>query len=176
MNQNLFFYTLGQQTLADIPELHVRLHADPPARIADLGCSFGWSSMGMAQAYPKVRIDGFDADEAAIETAWVNARAHGLIDRLTFHVRHAADPVLNGRYDLVTTFTCMRKLDNPVGVLRTMRRLAGETGTVLVMDEQSADRATVEENATLQQFAQTAGFQQVVVLSIDYGFSLYRLC
>lgn len=73
----------------------------------------------MAQAYPNVRVDGFDLDEPSIEEAWTNAHSHGLTDRLTFHARNAADlEVLNGRYDLVTAFECVHDLGNLVGVLR----------------------------------------------------------
>ena len=55
--------------------------------------------------------------------------------RVTFHVRDAGDPSLRGRYDLVTAFECVHDLSDPVGVLTTMRQLAGEDGAVLVVDE-----------------------------------------
>jgi SAM-dependent methyltransferase len=140
MNRNLFLYELGRQHLPSLPHLHHRLHADPPARIADIGCGCGWSSIGLALAYPKVYVDGFDLDEPSIEEAWANARAYGLIDRLTFHARDAG--TLNGRYDLVTAFECIHDLGNPVAVLRSMRRLAGENGAVMVMDERVGDSFT----------------------------------
>jgi hypothetical protein len=56
-----------------------------------------------------------------------------------FHVRDASDPALMGRYDLVTAFECVHDLADPVGALRTMLNLAGEGGSVLVMDERVAD-------------------------------------
>jgi 2-polyprenyl-3-methyl-5-hydroxy-6-metoxy-1,4-benzoquinol methylase len=145
MNRNLFLYELGQNHLPSIPDLHARLLANPPARIADIGCGLGWSSIGMALAYPNVQVDGFDLDEPSIEEAWTNARSYGLADRLTFHARDAASmEVLNGRYDLVTAFECIHDLGNPVGVLRTMRRLAGDRGAVIVMDERVGDVFTAE--------------------------------
>jgi SAM-dependent methyltransferase len=146
MNRNLFLYELGQHYLPAIPELHERLRADPPARIADIGCGLGWSSIGMALAYPNVRVDGFDLDEPSIEEAWANARTYGLTDRLTFHTRDAGSEVLNGRYDLVTAFECIHDLGNPVGVLRTMRRLAGDAGAMIVMDERVGDTFTANGN------------------------------
>ena len=147
MNRNLFLYELGQKYLPAIPDVHARLQADPPARIADIGCGFGWSSIGMALAYPKVWVDGFDLDEPSIEEAWNNASRYGLTDRLTFHARDAGNlEVLNGAYDLVTAFECVHDLGNPVGVLRTMRRLAGDTGTVIVMDERVGETFTAKGN------------------------------
>ena len=118
MNRNLFLYELGQKHLPQILDVHTRLQAKPPARIADIGCGVGWSSIGMAQAYPNVRVDGFDLDAPSINEAWANAHTYGLTDRLTFHARNASDiEVLNGRYDLVTAFECVHDLGNPVGVL-----------------------------------------------------------
>jgi len=147
MNRNLFLYELGQKYLPAIPDLHARLHTDPPARIADIGCGLGWSSIGMAQAYPNVWGDGYDLDEPSIEEAWGNASAYGLTDRVTFHARDAGDlEMLNGTYDLVTAFECVHDLGNPVGVLRTMRRLAGDKGTVIVMDERVGDTFTAQGN------------------------------
>jgi 2-polyprenyl-3-methyl-5-hydroxy-6-metoxy-1,4-benzoquinol methylase len=147
MNRNLFLYELGQKHLPQINDIHDRLQSDPPARIADIGCGLGWSSIGIAQAYPNVRVDGFDLDEPSIEEAWGNAHTYGLTDRLTFHARNAADlEVLNGRYDLVTAFECIHDLGNPVGVLRTMRRLVGEKGAVIVMDERVGDNFTATGN------------------------------
>lgn len=142
MNRNLFLYELGQKYLPAVPDLHHRLLADPPARVADIGCGVGWSSIGMALAYPNVQVDGFDLDTPSIEEAWANAHAYGLGDRLTFHARDAASESLNGRYDLVTAFECIHDLGNPVGALRTMRRLAGDQGTVIVMDERVGDTFT----------------------------------
>lgn len=147
MNRNLFLYELGEKVLPAIRDVHTRLRSAPPARIADIGCGLGWSSIGMAQSYPNVRVDGFDLDEPSIEEAWANARLHGLTDRLTFHSRDAADlEMLNGRYDLVTSFECIHDLGNPVGVLRTMRRLAGDTGAAIVMDERVGDTFTAQGN------------------------------
>ncbi len=62
VNRVMFLAQLGSEWLPAIPDLHARLQADPPARVADLGCGAGWSSIGIALGYPKVVVDGFDSD------------------------------------------------------------------------------------------------------------------
>src|SRR6266545_4617494 len=61
-NRALFLNLLGTQWLPAIPEVDRRLRADPPARVADAGCGAGWSSIGMAIAYPAISVDRFDLD------------------------------------------------------------------------------------------------------------------
>ena len=139
MNRNLFLQQLGSEYLPAIPELHERLLADPPARGADIGCGVGWSCVGIAQSYPNVRVDGFDLDEASVAEAQEVVREAGVTARVDAQLRDATDPELAGRYDLVTAFECVHDMSDPVGALATMRRLAGSTGMVLVMDERVAE-------------------------------------
>jgi len=139
VNRNLFLQELGNEYLPTIPDLHARRLADPPARVADIGCGVGWSCVGVALAYPNVLVDGFDLDEASVAEAQEVLRDAGVADRVDVQLRDAAAPGLEGRYDLVTAFECIHDMSDPVGALRTMRRLAGEGGTVLVMDERVAD-------------------------------------
>ncbi|HEV2072168.1 MAG TPA: class I SAM-dependent methyltransferase [Thermomicrobiales bacterium] len=140
--QPQFRHLLGQEWLPAMPDLHIRLQADPPARVADIGMGLGWSSIAIAQAYPKVRVDGFDLDEASVMAARVNAEAAGVADRVTFHARDAGAPDLVGRYDFALAVECIHDMSDPVSVLESMRRLVGETGAVLVADEKVADRFT----------------------------------
>ena len=139
MNRAMFLKLMGSEWLPSIPDLHTRLRADPPARVADIGCGLGWSSIGIARAYPKVNVDGYDLDHPSVEAARHNAKDSGVADRVRFHVQDASDPALKGHYDLVTAFECVHDLADPIGALRTMLNLAGETGSVLVMDERVAD-------------------------------------
>ncbi len=142
MNRAMFLQELGQSWLPGIPDLHARLQADPPARVADFGCGVGWSSIGMAQAYPNVRVDGFDLDVPSIELARANLREANLNGRVKFHVRDAGDPSLSGQYDLVTAFESVHDMADPVSALRTMRNLVNGTGTVLIVDERVGDTFT----------------------------------
>jgi 2-polyprenyl-3-methyl-5-hydroxy-6-metoxy-1,4-benzoquinol methylase len=159
MNRNMFLYQLGTEYLPAIPDLHARLVADPPARIADIGCGLGWSSIGMAQAYPNARVDGFDLDDASVIEAQANIQDAGLADRVDILVRDGGDPALAGQYDLVTAFECIHDMSDPVAVLGTMRRLAGERGTVIVMDERVQEQFTPDGTD---------------VERIMYGFSIFH--
>ena len=141
-NRPMFLKQLGTEWLPAIRDVHNRLQADPPARVADIGCGMGWSCIGMAQAYPKVQVDGYDLDEPSIERARANAAEAGLAERVKFHIRDASDPELQGRYDLVTAFECIHDMSDPVGALRAMRALAGPHGAVLIVDERVGDTFT----------------------------------
>lgn len=135
LNRVAFLQLLGSEWFPAVPDLHARLQADPPARVADIGSGAGWSSIGVARGYPKVRVDGFDLDAPSVELAQANARDAGVAERVRFEVRDAGDPTLAGQYDLVLAFECIHDMADPVAALRTMRRLAGEHGMVIVMDE-----------------------------------------
>jgi SAM-dependent methyltransferase len=146
INRAMFLRLLGKEWLPAIPDVHARLQADPPARVADIGCGAGWSAIGIAQSYPKVLVDGFDLDEASVELARRNVAEAGLSDRVRLDVRDAGDPELAGRYDLVAAFECIHDMSQPVKALAAMRRLAHEGGVVLIMDERVGDVFTAKGN------------------------------
>lgn len=209
LNRPAFLNLLGSAWLPSIADVHARLQADPPARIADIACGFGWSSVAMARAYPKVRVDGFDLDEPSIEAARAIAAQEGLADRVRYSVGDAAGGEFAARYDLVTVFEALHDMARPVEVLRTIRGLLADDGAVIVMDEgvgevfsapadeterlmyacslllclpngmaeqPSAGTGTVMRPATLRRYALEAGFREVEILPIEFGFfRFYRL-
>jgi SAM-dependent methyltransferase len=142
-NRARYLNLLGNQWLPSIPDLHARFSTDPPARVADIACGTGWSSIAMALAYPLVHVDGFDLDEDAIESARFNAQARGVADRVRFVAADASDPGLSGRYDLAAIFEALHDMARPVPALRAARALLGEGGSVLVADERVEDEFTV---------------------------------
>lgn len=135
INRAMFLQLLGAEWLPAIPAIHQRLEADPPARVADVGCGAGYSAIGIASKYPNVLVDGLDLDAPSIRLAKENAAAAGLSDRVQSHVRDAGDPDLAGKYDLVIALECIHDMSYPVAALDAMRRLAGENGAVIVVDE-----------------------------------------
>ncbi len=146
INRPAFLTELAQTWIPTMPEVHARLLALPPARVADIGCGYGWSSIGLGHGYEHVRVDGYDLDAPSIERANAIAAERGLSDRVKFHVRDAGDAALAGQYDLVTAFECVHDMSNPVGVLSAMRRLIAPGGAVLVVDERVGDEFTAQGN------------------------------
>ena len=134
-NRARFLNLLAKVWLPSIPDVDERLRADPPARVADIACGMGWSSIAIAQAYSKVTVDGFDLDEAAIERAKEHAKESGVADRVAFRAADAADPGFSGRYDLATIFEALHDMSRPVEALRAARSLLDAGGSVLVADE-----------------------------------------
>src|SRR5207248_11755210 len=139
-NRPMFLNLLGQQWLPAIPDVHARLQADPPACVADVGCGAGLSSLAIARAYPKARVQGFDADEASIALARENAAAAGLADRVSFTLRDASEPPPADRYDLITAFETLHDMARPVEALASMRQMAAEGGAVVIADERVGEQ------------------------------------
>ena len=140
-NRARYVNLLGKRWLPTIPAIDSRLRADPPARVADLGCGTGWSSISMAKAYPNIRVDGFDLDPDAIARATRNVTSEGLEDRVHFRAQDVAE-LKGAGYDLVTVFEALHDMARPVDALRVMRGILGQGGVALVADELVAERFT----------------------------------
>jgi 2-polyprenyl-3-methyl-5-hydroxy-6-metoxy-1,4-benzoquinol methylase len=155
----LFENLLGKEWLPAVPELHKRLLADPPARVGDIACGQGRSSIEIARAYPKVLVDGIDSDRASIERARENLVGSGVEGRVTFHERDAADTELAGRYDLVTIFEALHDMSYPVDVLGAARGLLIDDGLMFIGDERTEDAFTAPAGEVERLF---------------YGFSVFH--
>jgi 2-polyprenyl-3-methyl-5-hydroxy-6-metoxy-1,4-benzoquinol methylase len=139
VNRPAFLHLLSAEWLPSIDDIHARLQADPPARVADIACGVGWSSIGIARGYPKVRVDGLDLDAPSIDLARKHAEQAGVADRVSFEVRDAADPALEGQYDLVTVFEALHDMSQPVHALRAAHGLLAPGGSALIVDERVAE-------------------------------------
>jgi SAM-dependent methyltransferase len=142
----VFANHLTQDWLPALPEVQAKLDAGEPVRIAEVGCGEGLAAITIARAYPYAEIDGYDLDPASIAAATDAASAAGVGDRVRFQVRDAADPTIEGDYDLVLAIEMLHDVPDPVGILRTMKHLAGASGAVLVVDERTEDTFTVPTN------------------------------
>ena len=136
MNRPWFLSELGTSWFPNVPDVHGRLTSG--ARVADIGCGEGWSSIGMARAYPDVTVEAYDIDEPSIEAARRHAEDYGVADRVTFHHADAA-AVETDSFDIVAAFECLHDMPHPVDVLTAMRRMVKPDGHVLIMDERVAD-------------------------------------
>lgn len=142
-NRALFRNLLGKQWLPAIPDVDRRLRADPPARVADIACGMGWSSIAMALAYPSITVDGVDLDGEAITAARRSAEEAGVAARTTFSRTDAAQLGGGEPYDLVTIIEALHDMAHPVDVLLAARDLVSENGTVLVVDVLADEEFTV---------------------------------
>jgi ubiquinone/menaquinone biosynthesis C-methylase UbiE len=135
----MFKASLVDEWLPGLTDVHARLQAGESLRIADFGCGEGWALIYIAEAYPNVTVHGFDLDDSSIAAARRNAAERGVADRARFEVKDARDKSLED-YDLVFSCEVIHDLADPVGVLSSMRRVTGEHGTVLIIDERTAEQ------------------------------------
>ena len=113
------------------------------ARVADIGCGHGASTILMAQAFPNSTFIGMDYHEASIVTARERAAAVGATKNITFEVAPAT--AFEGKdFDLICFMDCLHDLGDPVGALAHCRRALKRDGTVLLVEPYAGDR--LEEN------------------------------
>ncbi len=128
--------------VAALPDVAARLRAGG-ARVLDIGCGTGWSSIALARAFPAVSVHGVDLDEASIAEARDHAEQAGAADRVTFEVRNAAQLAPAGQpYDLACIFEALHDMGEPVEALRRIRAVLAPGAAVLVADERVADTFT----------------------------------
>jgi SAM-dependent methyltransferase len=113
------------------------------AKVADVGCGHGASTILMAEAFPESVFHGYDYHAESIETARARARDAGLGDRVSFDVAPASRYPDAG-YDLVTTFDCLHDMGDPVGAARRIRESLDRDGTWMLVEPLAGDR--VEDN------------------------------
>ncbi|MFT3969225.1 MAG: class I SAM-dependent methyltransferase [Micropruina sp.] len=139
-NRALFLTVLGQHWLPSIPDVHRALLAG--GRVADIGAGEGWSSVGIALAYPDARVDAFDIDAESVRAANQHAAGYHLADRVRSHLLDGSRIDRPGAYDLVVAFECVHDMSDPVAVLAEMRELCAPGGAVIVMDERAPETFT----------------------------------
>jgi SAM-dependent methyltransferase len=113
------------------------------AKVADVGCGHGASTILMARAFPNSTFTGSDYHPESIRIARERAAAAGVGDRVTFEVASAQD--FSGTdYDLVTMFDCLHDMGDPVGAARHVRDAVAADGTWMIVEPMAGDR--VEDN------------------------------
>jgi SAM-dependent methyltransferase len=127
-----------------IPALDgVREKLERGARVADIGCGHGASTVIMAEAFPRSEFVGFDYHEASIERARQAAAEAGVSEQVSFAVASAKDYPGSG-YDLVCVFDCLHDMGDPVGASRHVHETLDADGTWMIVEPFANDR--VEEN------------------------------
>jgi len=103
------------------------------ARVADVGCGKGSSTLLMAQAFPNSRFYGFDYHDKSVEGARESAKRAGVADRVTFEVA-AAKGYAGKDYDFVAVFDCLHDMGDPVGAAKHVRESLAKDGTWMIVE------------------------------------------
>jgi SAM-dependent methyltransferase len=117
-----------------IPSLQsVKTKLESGARVADVGCGKGASTVLMAKAFPNSQFFGFDYHDRSIEGARATAAREGLSERAMFAVASAKE--FPGKdYDLVTVFDCLHDMGDPVGAATHVRNSLSQDGTWMIVE------------------------------------------
>jgi SAM-dependent methyltransferase len=109
------------------------------ARVADIGCGKGASTILLAKAFPKSQFFGFDYHDKSIEAARESARRNGVADRVTFEVAKAKEfPGQN--YDFVAVFDCLHDMGDPIGAAAHVRQSLAKDGTWMIVEPFANDQ------------------------------------
>jgi len=131
---------LVQHWIPSLDGVEKRLNAG--IRVADVGCGYGYSTILMAQSYPKSTFVGFDYHRESIDAARLRALEAGVADRVSFEVGGAKD--FGGSYDFVTMFDALHDMGDPAGASRHILSKLTPGGTWMIVEPYAGDR--VEEN------------------------------
>jgi len=113
------------------------------ARVADVGCGHGASTILMAQAYQRSTFTGFDYHEASIKRAREAADEAGVAERVNFEVASAKN-YPGSDYDFIAFFDCLHDMGDPVGAASYVRKTLAPDGVLMIVEPYANDR--VEEN------------------------------
>ena len=129
-----------------IPALQdVKVKLEAGARVADVGCGKGASTILMAKSFPKSKFYGFDYHDKSIEGARETAKKEGLADRVTFRVAKAKEFPGEG-YDFVAVFDCLHDMGDPVGAAKHVRESLSKDGTWMIVEPYASDE--LKDNLT----------------------------
>jgi SAM-dependent methyltransferase len=121
-----------------IPALNgVNAKLEKGARVADVGCGFGASTVILGKAYPRSKFIGFDYHPSSIERAQRRAEEAGVSDTVQFEIASAKS--FPGKYDLVAFFDCLHDMGDPVGAAAHVRESLSPDGTWLIVEPKAGD-------------------------------------
>ena len=127
---------IAQSWIPALDGVEARLRSG--AKVADVGCGVGFSTLLMAEAYPESRFVGYDFHEPSIEEARQHAQRHGLGERVRFEVAAAKD-IAERDFDLVTMYDCLHDMGDPRGCAAHMRAILAPGGSWMIVEPIAGD-------------------------------------
>lgn len=115
------------------------------AKVADVGCGHGWSTVFMAQAFPKSHFIGYDFHAGSIDQAKAHAREHE-VSNVEFHIGTAKEYPDRG-FDLVAFFDCLHDMGDPAGAAAHVKQSLKPDGTWMIVEPMAGDRMEDNMNA-----------------------------
>jgi SAM-dependent methyltransferase len=109
------------------------------AKVADIGCGVGFSTILMAQAFPNSKFVGFDFHEPSILDARKHAKSHGVSDRVRFEIAKAKE-IAETEFDLVTMYDCLHDMGDPRGCAAHVRKILKKDGTWMIVEPIAGDK------------------------------------
>jgi SAM-dependent methyltransferase len=134
--RNAYRASLVSEWLPALTGVEAKLRAG--ARVADIGCGHGHSTILMAEAFPNSRFHGFDTHAGSIAAARANAREAGVAERVAFDVSDGS-ACAAGSFDLVCFFDCLHDMGDPVAAAARAGDLLAEDGTVMLVEPFAED-------------------------------------
>jgi SAM-dependent methyltransferase len=159
-DENLFVGTskffrpnyVGNLVSGWIPALEgVAAKLEAGARVADVGCGYGSSTLIMAQAFPRSEFFGFDYHKGSVEAARLRASVERAVERVHFDTASAQD-FPGPAYDLVTFFDCLHDMSDPVGAARQVRKNLLPGGTWMVVEPAAGESLAENMNPVSRVF------------------------
>ena len=136
------------------------------AKVADVGCGVGFSTLMMAEAFPNSQFVGYDFHRPSIEQANAHAEKHGLADRVRFETVVAKD-IAERNFDLVTMFDCLHDMGDPRGCAAHMRTLLKADGSWMLVEPIAADDAAGNMGNPVSRIFYNASTMICVPTSLD---------
>jgi SAM-dependent methyltransferase len=115
------------------------------AKVADVGCGLGSSTILMAKAYPNSTFYGFDYHEGSIEMARAAAAREGVADRIQFEAASAKSYPGND-YDFIAFFDCLHDMGDPAGVAGYVRKTIKDEGSWMIVEPFAEDATEANHN------------------------------
>ena len=132
-----YMHALVQSWIPALAGVEAKLKAG--AKVADVGCGMGFSTMLMAQAYPNSSFVGFDFHEPSIREARQHAKTHKAGDNVRFETSPAKD-IAERDFDLITVFDCLHDMGDPRGCASHMHKMLKKDGTWMIVEPLAGDR------------------------------------